>query len=86
MGPGGGACTVVKAQSRTFPRAMRIYQNGSGINAIQILPKGEDSKLFTLGKASKETDESGAFNFNENEDVMGFFGLVNDDTIGVLGF
>ena len=34
IGPEGDTCTVINAPVREFPRALRIYQNGKGINAI----------------------------------------------------
>ena len=78
VGPAGGNCTAVRAPSREFPRAMRIYQDGEGISAVQILPKGENPKLFTLGKFDRETDDSETFNFKDNEDVLGFWGVQGD--------
>ena len=78
VGPAGGNCTSVRAPSREFPMAMRIYQDGEGINAVQILPKSVNPKLVTLGKFDRETDESIDFNFKENEDVLGFYGVQGD--------
>jgi len=65
---------------------MRIYQDGQGINAIQILPRGDNPKLFTLGKFDRTKDDSGVFNFGDNEEVVGFYGGQNGDAISIIGF
>ena len=78
VGPAGGACAVVKAPSREFPSLVRIYGDGERLNAVQILPKGVNPRLFTLGNFDRETDESVVLEFNDNEDVLGFYGVQGD--------
>lgn len=58
VGPNGGTCMAAKAQGRAFPQAYNIFQDGMGINAVQVLPRAETPALFTMGKFDRTTNES----------------------------
>ena len=86
MGPFGGSCATAKVPNREFWSAIKIFQDGKGINAIQFLPRGDSPVLVTLGKVDTTTNESKAFPFAAGQNVVGFYGLQNTEALGTLGF
>ena len=50
------------------------------------MPRGDNPKLFTLGGFDRATDESGVFDFGENDDVIGFYGAQSPQALRTLGF
>jgi len=86
VGPNGGTCATTKAANRDFPAAYTVFQDGQGLDAIQILSRGEGASIFTLGKPNKTRDESSVFQFDDKMDLIGFYGIQGDTAIGTLGF
>jgi len=41
IGKPGGTCATVEAPDREFPRSIVVYQDGSGINAVTFVSRGD---------------------------------------------
>ena len=85
VGPEDDECKQVTFPNREHFKSIRLFQDGYGIKAIQIMQHGDFAELVTYGKFERK-DEDKVFSFTEENPVVGFYGQAGKYHLKTLGF